>query len=130
MASMSVQNLTDAIAIQVQQHVDHTIKSLLPQMHGLSILTTESTLSRTQDITEFQDLIQRININLNIVLQASYINYPCSVTKSRPDIIIPGPSTSEDGKRKHCTVSQLLPASPEARQWQRLHMVLCSHHNI
>ena len=46
-------DLTNAVVIQVQQWVDHMIKSLLPQMHGLSILTSESALSRTQNIAEF-----------------------------------------------------------------------------
>ena len=110
--SMSSQNPIDAVAIQVQQRVDHTIKSLLPRMHGLSILTTESALSRTQDITEFQDTIQTISKNLDIALQAN--DTTLSVTRSRSDIIIP--SVSGDGKRKHHTVSQLLPASPDARQ--------------
>lgn len=81
-------------------------------MHGLSILTTESALSRTRDITEFQDTIQSINKNLDIALQAR--DTTLSVTNTRSSIIVP--STLGDGKRKHHTMSQLLPPSPEARQ--------------
>lgn len=57
MALTSSSNLTNAVTIQVQQWVDHMIKSLLLQLHGLSILTTESILLWTQDIIEFQDII-------------------------------------------------------------------------
>ena len=49
MALISSSNLTNAVTIQVQQWVDHMIKSLLPQLHGLSILTTESALLQTQN---------------------------------------------------------------------------------
>ena len=105
---------TNAVVIQVQQQVDHMIKSLLPQMHGLSILTTKSALSRTQNVIKFRDTIQTINNNLDIALQAC--DTTLSITKSKSNIVV---STSEDGKRKHHTVSQLLPASPEARQHQK-----------
>lgn len=117
MTSISSQNPTDAISIQVQQRVDHTIRSLLPRMHGLAILITESaTLSRTHDITEFQNTIQTINNNLDIALQAS--DAASSVIHSRSDIVIPFTSVGE-GKRKHHAVSQLLPPSPEAKQLRK-----------
>ena len=112
MALTSSSNPTNAVTIQVQQRVDHMIKSLLPRLHGLSILTTESTLLQTQDIIEFQDTIQTISNNLDIALQGC--DTTLLVTKSKSNIIIP--FTSEDGKRKHHTVLQLLPASPEVRQ--------------
>ena len=115
MALTSSSNRTNAVTIQVQQWVDHMIKSLLPQLHGLSILTTKSTLLQTQDIIEFQDTIQTISNNLDIALQG--YDTTLLVTKSKSIIVIP--STSEDGKQKHHTVSQLLPASPEARQGRK-----------
>ena len=86
MASTSSQNQIDAVTIQVQQWVDNAIKNLLPQMHGLSILTKESALSRTWNITEFQDTIHSINKNFDIALQAQ--DTALSVTNTRSSIIV------------------------------------------
>ena len=113
---MTGHNPTDAVTIQIQQRVDHIIKDLLPQMHGLLILTAESMLSRTQEIAKFQDIIRTINNNFNIALQTN--NTTHSVSKSKSNIIIP--TMLEDGKRNHYTVSQLLPASSEAKQRRKI----------
>lgn len=117
----------DAVAIQVQQRVEHMIKSLLPRLHGLSLLAAESPLSRTSNITEFQALLGALTINLQNALLSvpSSISRPDPIQPSNPNLLTPAttrhaamhPNSTRDGnsmKRPHPLT--LLPPSPEIRQ--------------
>lgn len=106
------------------------VKSLLPRMHGLCVLVTEtSILSRTASITEFQQMLRTLSTNLEQALSAE------PAAHFLPPLISPNQtsgmqdraatnsvsmqSTSRSGKRPLASNS-LLPPSPEARQKRKI----------
>lgn len=109
--------------MQIQQRVQHDIKKLLPTIHGLSVLVSDSKgLSRTEEVDEFEGALITLSRDLLQALPPQSRTEPSSCSRQqRVDVRAPTqpmlrslPALRNVGKRERPT--GLLPPSPEARQ--------------
>jgi hypothetical protein len=87
------------------------ISGILPHLHGLSLLAIEARISRTETITEFQNVLATINDNLQKSIQplpstsAPLSQHPLNAVQT---------ATFPHGPQRE--KQQLLPPSPELKQ--------------
>lgn len=101
-----------AIQIQVQQRMDHAVKTVLPTLHQLTNLAADSPLSRTSDIDELEETLQHLTLALRRALALD--SGPPSISCSQQPTTPPPPSRTRGTKRTERP--SLLPPSPEAKQ--------------
>jgi hypothetical protein len=109
-----------AVATQVQQRLNYDLHRLLPPLHGLANLLTETSIQHpTPELQELSDLLTSMRISVDRItnMTASETHTPVSSEQSDLPSTAPGMSTgtrTRSGKRSHRPF--LLPPSPERRQ--------------
>ena len=114
-----------ALQHQVQTRAEHTIKKLLPAMHGLALLIQETPLHHTADLDEFAGLLNTVHQGLQSALEIGQMG-PGSVTPNHnmPTVTLPASSISNPLENARNSGMQtppakrqrLLPPSPEQKQ--------------
>ncbi|EPQ52685.1 hypothetical protein GLOTRDRAFT_122648 [Gloeophyllum trabeum ATCC 11539] len=104
-----------AVNLQVQQHTEQTIQSLLPRLHGLAVLLADAPkLPITDSIQEFQQVLQAVDSALSSAIGTSQSssglqNQPVPVEQLHNVRHPSNPSRKRSGPA-------LLPPSPEGSQ--------------
>lgn len=97
----------------MQQRVDHTVKKLLPPLHGLVSLATDGPLLPTGDLEELVLTLGELQSALRQALPPSHISTLNNEPDSQSSSSLPLPPMRNN---KRGAPSGLMPPSPEAKQ--------------
>jgi hypothetical protein len=105
-----------AVATQVQQRLKYDLQHLLPPLHGLANLLTETSVQDpTPELQELSDLLTSMRISVDRITMSTASGHTSRIS-SQQSLDLPSitPIGTRPGKRSHRPF--LLPPSPERRQ--------------